>query len=132
MSSIVLLEVYQNPHPALSHNKMWERVEKGISHNWWWKERKEILCHHRTQNLSYGSIDTGYLNYTLRHPIVAETFFPLSHNQFVREGKVRVLIRLNDSIRPRVPGLPIKPSAPHPLRRRRASPTRVVTPAWSK
>ncbi len=24
--SEVVLEVYQNPHPALSHNKMWERV----------------------------------------------------------------------------------------------------------
>jgi len=28
-----LLEANQNPHPALSHNKMWERVKIGFSHN---------------------------------------------------------------------------------------------------
>ncbi len=27
-----LLEAYQNPHPTLSHNKMWERVMRGASH----------------------------------------------------------------------------------------------------
>ena len=28
----LVLEAYQNPHPALSHNKMWERVIQGAAH----------------------------------------------------------------------------------------------------
>ena len=30
---IAVVEVYRNPHPALSHNKMWERVKGGCLHN---------------------------------------------------------------------------------------------------
>ncbi len=28
----LVLEAYQNPHPALSHNKMWERVKREASY----------------------------------------------------------------------------------------------------
>ena len=40
-----LVEVYQNPHPPLSHNKMWEREKEGFSHNKMWEREKEDLSH---------------------------------------------------------------------------------------